>query len=286
MMERILLADSGTGHSKEMLKALMSIPSMKRAIVTVLHVVPPQVSAMAQDAKWKEGEGLVQTAIDQLDLEASRVQVVLRSGDPKDIVCQVAEETNTDLIIMGSRGLKSRVRSIVENSVSQYVFQLSPRPMLVVQDDLYVRPIQRVTVAMNQSDPSQKSLELAMFLLRDLPDSKLNLVHVNPNAKVEVSGAAAEKDAVLMPAIVMAKRYGIEYRAFVGMGNAAMGMAGETICRIAEEARTDLLLIGSPDRRPTIAKHLPDLDRLLGSSLSDYVRTHATCPVLMTRTIG
>ena len=121
MMERILLADSGTGHSKEMLKALMSIPSMQQAIVTVLHVVPPQVSALAQDAKWKEGEGLVQTAIDQLNLEISRVQVVLRSGDPKDIVCQVAEETNTDLIIMGSRGLKSRVRSIVENSVSQYV---------------------------------------------------------------------------------------------------------------------------------------------------------------------
>ena len=286
MMERILLADSGTGHSEEMLKALMSIPSMQRAMVTVLHVVPPQVSAMAQDAKWKEGEALVQAAIDRLHLEPSRVQVVLRSGDPKDMVCQVAEETNTDLIIMGSRGLKNRLWSIVENSVSQYVFQLSPRPMLVVQDNLYVRPIQRVTVAMNQSDPSQKSLELAMFLLRDLPDSKLNLVHVDPNATVEVSGAAAEKDAVLIPAISMAKRYGIEYRAFVGMGSVTRGNAGETICRIAEEARTDLLLIGSPDRRPNIGKHLPDLDRLLGASLSDYVRTHATCPVLMTRTIG
>ena len=141
MMERILLADSGTGHSKEMLKALMSIPSMQRSRVTVLHVVPPQVSAMAQEAKWKEGEALVQATIDQLSLDPSLVQVVLRSGDPKDIVCQVAEETDTDLIIMGSRGLKSRFRSIVENSVSQYVFQLSPRPMLVVQDDLYVRPI-------------------------------------------------------------------------------------------------------------------------------------------------
>jgi nucleotide-binding universal stress UspA family protein len=281
MIERILLADSGTGHSEEMLKALMSIPSMQRAMITVLHVVPPQVSAMAMEAQWKEGEVLVQSAVDRLGLDAAHVTTVLRSGDPKDVVCQVAEETNTDLIIMGSRGLKSRLWSIVENSVSQYVFQLSPRPMLMVQDDLYVRPIQRVTVAMDKSDPAQKSLELAMFLLRDLPGSKLNLVHIDPNAKVEVSGAAAERDAVLMPAIAMAKRYGIDYRAIVGTGD-----AGKTICRMAEEARTDLLLIGSPDRRPSIGKSLPDIDRLLGSSLSDYVRTHATCPVLMTRTVG
>ncbi len=281
MIERILLADSGTGHSEEMLKALMSIPSMQRAMITVLHVVPPQVSAMAMETKWQEGEVLVQSAVDRLGLDAAHVTTILRSGDPKDVVCQVAEETNTDLIIMGSRGLKSRLWSIVENSVSQYVFQLSPRPMLMVQDDLYVRPIQRVTVAMDKSDPAQKSLELAMFLLRDLPGSKLNLVHIDPNAKVEVSGAAAERDAVLMPAIAMAKRYGIDYRAIVGTGD-----AGKTICRIAEESRTDLLLIGSPDRRPSIGKSLPDIDRLLGSSLSDYVRTHATCPVLMTRTVG
>jgi nucleotide-binding universal stress UspA family protein len=45
----------------------------------------------------------------------------------------------------------------------------------------------------------------------------------------------------------------------------------------------DLLLLGSPDRRPSIAKGIPDLDRLLGESLSDYVRVYAPCPVLMTR---
>jgi len=281
MIERILLADSGTGHSEEMLKALMAIPSIRSAAVTVLHVVQPQVSAEDMARKWQEGETLVQSGIDRMGLDPSRVTRIVRSGDPKSIVCQVAEEVNTDLIIMGSRGLKNRLWSIVENSVSQYVFQLSPRPMLVVQDDLYVRPIQRVTVAMDQSDPAQKSLDLAVFLLRDLPGSRLNLVHIDPKAKTDISGSAAERDAVLTGAVTQAKRYGIDYRCFVGTGK-----AGETICRIAEETRTDLLMIGSPDRRPSIGKALPDLDRLLGSSLSDYVRTHATCPVWMMRTVG
>jgi nucleotide-binding universal stress UspA family protein len=279
MIERILLADSGTGHSEEMLQALMAIPSIHRAVVTILHVVPPQVGSDTMSEKWKSGEALVQAAIDRLKLDPSRVNSVIRSGDAKSIVCQVAEETDTDLIIMGSRGLKSRLWSIVENSVSQYVFQLSPRPMLLVKDDLYVRPIQRITVAMDKSEMSKKSLNLAMFLLRDLPDSRLNLVHIDPNAKTELAGGAAERDPVLAEALAQAKRYGIDTRCFVGTGK-----AGETICRIAEENRTDLLLLGSPDRRPAIGRTLPDIDRLLGTSLSDYVRTHATCPVLMTRT--
>jgi len=281
MIERILLADSGTGHSEEMLQALMAIPSIRRAMVTILHVVPPQIGSEAMATKWQEGEMLVQAAIDRLKLDPARVTSMIRTGDAKSIVCQVAEEIDTDLIIMGSRGMKSRLWSIVENSVSQYVFQLSPRPMLLVKDDLYVRPIQRVTVALDKSDMSRKSLNLALFLLRDMPDSKLNLVHIDPNAKTEVSGAAAERDPILMEALAQVKRYGINYRCFVGTGN-----AGETICRIAEETRTDLLLLGSPDRRPAIGRMLPDIDRLLGSSLSDYVRTHANCPVLMTRAEG
>jgi nucleotide-binding universal stress UspA family protein len=47
-----------------------------------------------------------------------------------------------------------------------------------------------------------------------------------------------------------------------------------------------LLILGSPDRRPSIAKGLPDLDRLLGTSVSDYVRVYANCPVLMARSAG
>ena len=62
------------------------------------------------------------------------------------------------------------------------------------------------------------------------------------------------------------------------------GKPGEEICRLAEELNVDLLLLGSPDRRPSIAKSFVDIDRLVGASLSDYVRVNATCPVLLART--
>lgn len=283
MIEKILLADSGTGHSEEMLKALMEIPSIQRAVVNVLHVVPPQVSSEAMTEKWEEGGKFLAKAIQSLNLDPNHVSAMLRQGDPKDVVCKVAEEIDADLIIMGSRGLK-RLVSILENSVSQYVFQLSSRPMLLVKDDIYVKRINRIMVAMDKSDAAKQCLKLALFFLRDIKGSELLLVHVNkdlPGKSADLVGAEAEKDAVLAPAVAEAKKAGVAYRCI-----ATTGKPGEVICQLADEKHVDLLMLGSPDRRPSIAKSLPDLDRLLGSSLSDYVRVHVNCPVLLTRDVA
>ncbi|MBD2185511.1 universal stress protein [Planktothrix sp. FACHB-1355] len=276
MIEKILLADSGTGHTEEMLKALMEIPSLKPASVTVLHVVSPQVTSDGMTAKWEEGGKILATAIQSLQLDPNHVNAMLRQGDPKSIVCEVADEIDADLIIMGSRGLK-RLESILENSVSQYVFQLSARPMLLVKDDIYVKKISKIMVAMDGSEASKETLKLALSLLRDIKGGQLILVRINP----KVESSSPETNPVLAPAVAEAKKMGVAYRCIIGTGK-----PGEEICRIAEEVGTDLLMLGSPDRRPSIAKGLPDLDRLLGTSLSDYVRVYANCPVLLARTVG
>jgi nucleotide-binding universal stress UspA family protein len=276
MIEKILLADSGMGQSKDMLKALMEIPSIKAASVTVLHVVPPQVTSDDMTGKWEEGGKLLANAVQSLQLDPNHVSAILRQGDPKTTVCQVAEEMEADLIIMGSRGLK-RLESILENSVSQYVFQLSNRPMLLVKDDIYVKKINRVMVAIDKSEAAWQCLKLALALVRDIKGGQLILAHVSPKG----SNTTPETDPVLAPAVAEAKKMGVAYRCVVGTGK-----AGEEICRLAQELNVDLLILGSPDRRPSIAKGLPDLDRLLGTSLSDYVRVYANCPVLLARTVG
>jgi nucleotide-binding universal stress UspA family protein len=279
MIEKILLANSGTGHTEEMLKSLMEIPIFQAATVTVLHVVPPQVTADDMVAKWEEGGRILSQAIQNLKLDPARVTAVLREGEPKDVVLKVADEVDADLIIMGSRGLK-RIQSILENSVSQYVFQLAARPMLLVRDDLYVKKINRIMVAMDKSDSAKETLKLAITFLRDIKGGQLVLVHTNPEMKLKPGEIAAnpDEDPVLIPAIAEAKKYGISYKTV-----APEGKPGERICQLAEDLNVDLLMLGSPDRRPTIAKGLPDLDRLLGQSLSDYVRVYAPCPVLLVR---
>ena len=89
-----------------------------------------------------------------------------------------------------------------------------------------------------------------------------------------------EKETVLGKAVAEAQKQGVNVRCVTSSGK-----PGQEICRVAEDLNVDLLLLGSPDRRPSIAKSFVDVDRLIGSSLSDYVRVNATCPVLLARTV-
>jgi nucleotide-binding universal stress UspA family protein len=281
MMKKILLAVSGLGHAEEMLKKLKELPSIQQANVTVLHVVPGQSTAASMTAKWEEGGKILANAIQYLNLDPSNVSSILRQGEPKDVVCQVAEEIDADLIIMGSRGLK-RLQAILSNSVSQYVFQLSSRPMLLVKDDIYVKKINSIMVAVDGSDAAKQCLQLALPLLQGVKGGQLILVHINKDSTGqpgEIPLNVAEKDPVLADAIALVKKQGVQPRCVTGSGS-----PGEAICRLAEEMNVDLLMLGSPDRRPSIAKSFVDLDRLLGASLSDYVRVNAKCPVLLART--
>jgi nucleotide-binding universal stress UspA family protein len=180
---------------------------------------------------------------------------------------------------MGSRGL-TRLESFLENSVSQYVFQLSDRPMLLVKDDIYVCKIKRVMLALDKSESADYALELTLYMLRDYSEAELYLVRVNPDMKpdLELSTLDMEQNPILAPALAKAKRMGINTKCIV-----TGGRPGQQICKLAEDKNIDLLLLGSPDRRPSIAKNLVDLDRLLGTSLSDYIRVNADCPVLLVR---
>jgi len=282
MIKKILLAVSGLGHAEEMMKTLKEVPAIQQADVTVLHVVPAQTTAQVMTAKWEEGGRILGSAIESVNLDPNKATAILRQGDPKDVVCQVADEIDADLIIMGSRGLK-RLQSILSNSVSQYVFQLSSRPMLLVKDDIYIKRIKRVMVAIDGSEAAKECLKLALFLTRDIKGSQLILAYVDkmPSKAAEGSTTVAENNPILAPAIAEAKRQGVQTRAVVSAGK-----PGEEICRLAQENDVDLLIIGSPDRRPSIAKSFVDIDRLISSSLSDYVRVNATCPVLLARTSG
>jgi nucleotide-binding universal stress UspA family protein len=279
MIEKIVITVAGLGQCEQMLKMLLEIPVMQHAVITVLHVVPPQVTSDLMAEKLESGGKILAQAIASLDLPPAKVKPLLVQGEPKDTVCQVAIDEQADLLIMGSRGL-SRLESILSNSVSQYVFQLASCPMLLVKDDALIKHISRVMVAYDDSVSAKASLQMALSMLRDVKGGQLILGRTVANQKV-ANEIVIEKDPVLMPAIAAAKKMGVEYKCVVAGGN-----AGKEICAMADEYNADLLILGSPDRRPSIAKTLPDLDRLLGNSVSDYVRVHAPCPILLTRSAG
>jgi len=281
MINNILLADSGSGNTRDMMKVLRKLPRIERSRLNILHVVPNQRSAASMAKNWEAGGKLLAEAVNELNIDPGLVNAVLREGEPKDIVNKVANELDADLIVMGSRGIKG-LKAIIGNSVSQYVFQLSTRPLLLVKDDLYAIPeIRRILVAVDKSDATTKSLEVAIELAQDIEESEIILVHSVSKLSAKLEEAVRqnpENDPVLAEPISKLRRRGIKYRCA-----APEGKPGARICALAEQLKASLIVLGYGDRRPSIAKGMPDIDLLMGGMLSDYVRVYASCPVLLTR---
>lgn len=276
MFRNLLIADSGKGHVEEMVRTLRAIPACRQARINLLHVVGEQAGEEVR-SHHERATLLMAEAVERMGLQAGEANTLVREGDAKQTVLKVAEELDADLIVMGSRGL-GRLQSILANSTSQYVFQLSTRPMLLVRDDLYVRAINRVLVPVDGTGVGDDALRLACELVASIPGGSLTGIHVTRQDITPSRGGRSPADEVLEKAVQRARGYGVPLKAIHRTGD-----IGRTVCEVAESERSDLLVIASQDRRPLVAKGLVDLDRLLGSSVSDYIRVHAPTPVLLVR---
>ncbi|MDJ0575182.1 MAG: universal stress protein [Xenococcaceae cyanobacterium MO_234.B1] len=278
MLKKILYADSGADNAQEMLKLLLELPALKSAELFILRVVSPRTKEEESEALAK-AEAKISELVTNLGINSNQATTIVEEGEPKTTVLKVAKERNADLIIMGSRGL-GKLQSILSNSVSQYVFQLTERSMLLVKDDIYVKRIKRVMVAVDKSPAAQYALDTAISLFQGYSDAEIYLTRINPDLKpgLAISPEDIENNPILSAAAAKVKSRGLSYRCILAGGRPA-----QQICNIAEDNNIDFIVLGSPERRPSIARNLPDLDRLLGSSLSDYVRVKAECPVLLAR---
>jgi nucleotide-binding universal stress UspA family protein len=150
--------------------------------------------------------------------------------------------------------------------------------MLLVRDDLYVRAINRILVPIDGTGVGDDALTMACELTRATPRGSLTGVHVTRQDITPSRGGKSPADVLLEKAVQRARALGVDLQPMHRTGDVA-----RTVCATAEEIGADLLVIASQDRRPVVAKALVDLDRLLGSSVSDYIRVHAPAPVLLVR---
>ena len=278
MLNKILYADSGADNARDLVRLLLDLPALKEAELAILQVVSPKTKAEETEALSK-AETKLNQLVDKLGLPTNKVTSIVKEGEPKTTVINVAKEQNADLIIMGSRGL-GKLQSFLSNSVSQYVFQLTDRSMVLVKDDIYVKRIKRVMVAIDKSPAAQYALDVALSMFQGYNDAEIYLARVNPDLKpgLEISQEDIDNNPILSAAAAKVKSRGLSYKSILTGGRPA-----QQLCTIAEDYNIDFMILGSPERRPSVAKNLPDLDRLLGSSLSDYIRIKAECPVLLAR---
>jgi nucleotide-binding universal stress UspA family protein len=283
LLSNILLAleDVESPAPIGMLQTLLNLSGSRGAKITLLHVVKGIPSAEKYGVAMARGNALLANTVAQLALPPEyECKTILRTGDPKDTVCQVAEEINASILLMGSRGLNN-VIAILKSSVSQYVFQRASCPMILIRDGVYVNRLNRIAVAVSDSMSSKFALKTASDLVKQIPGGMLLLIRVSTKTiDATKSMRPEDQSLILATAAEFARSQGVEYKSLYGQGS-----PGPEICRLAEENGADLLVLGCADRRPSIAMNLPDLDRLLGNSVSDYVRTQSNCPVLLQKTL-
>ena len=123
------------------------------------------------------------------------------------------------------------------------------------------------------------ALKLACEMVRDIPGGQLTGVHVARQEPTPSRGASTGSDSYLDKAIQRARTFGVELKPL----HVTDPDIGRGVCRAAEEINADLVVLASQDRRPLVARGLVDLDKLLGGSVSDYIRVHAPAPVLLVR---
>lgn len=210
MFQQILLAVDGSGRSREMMNMLLALPSMQNLQINVLHVIPNSINSEAITEYRLAGEKIIEREVKSLRLTSDNSTVaLLKEGEPKDVVCKVAEDLKPDLMIMGSRGM-GRLQAILANSVSQYVFQLSDAPMLLIKDDVYIKTIRSVMVLVDGSDSANNCLDLAIKIVSGAKDVEILLARVVKRK----DDANAIADPVLVEASNKLKRLNIPSRSF------------------------------------------------------------------------
>jgi nucleotide-binding universal stress UspA family protein len=143
---KILLATDGTPFSEAATQALASTILPKNAEVLVLGAVepflysaPPQMSsgyapelAPKREEQMKEAKAAVASAAKALQAAGFTVNTRIVEADPRSAILDVAEESKTDLIVVGSHGRRG-IQKFLIGSVAESVARHARCSVLIVR---------------------------------------------------------------------------------------------------------------------------------------------------------
>ena len=140
MFERILLAVDGSEHSFKAAQTAADLARIMQSerlrIVVCFNKIPPYLGEpnlqKAIDARLVEAQRILQKALGFVGDVPAEVHTELIEGDPAEAIIEVAKTRQSDIIVMGSRGLGG-LAGLVLGSASQKVVSHAPCPVLIVR---------------------------------------------------------------------------------------------------------------------------------------------------------
>ena len=136
MFKTVLFPVDQSREAREAAEVVVNIVQKYNSHLVLLSVVEtptaegevPESSPMASPEAIAE---LLKTAQNLFSEQGIQAQTIEREGKPAFIICDVADEINANLIVMGCRGLGLTEEGASE-SVTNRVINLSPCPVLIV----------------------------------------------------------------------------------------------------------------------------------------------------------
>ena len=140
MFARILLAVDGSEHAVRAAKVAAEMAhcmkSVELRIVVAYEPIPSFLGEpnlqLAINARLNEAQGILKKAVELVGNSHIDVHTELIESDAAEAIIEVAKTRNSDVIIMGSRGL-GRLAGLLLGSTSQKVVSHAPCPVLIVR---------------------------------------------------------------------------------------------------------------------------------------------------------
>jgi nucleotide-binding universal stress UspA family protein len=144
LYKKILVPIDGSKHSLKALSHAVALAGSFNAEISILYIsVLSQQVPLYEQVKGNQipanpatdpvnfAKTILAEAIKQVP-EGTHIQTYNETGDPRTAITDFAAQNSYDIIVVGSRGLGA-ISSLLMGSVSTYVVQHSPCPVLVVK---------------------------------------------------------------------------------------------------------------------------------------------------------
>ncbi len=284
---KILLAVDGSDHSYE---AVRSVKYLSRAdelmLVHALDVPAPAYPMMMPEVAQElyetvernmreDGTRLLDRIVSLLPINAGPVTKHLVVGSPTEQIIALAEQSQPDLILLGTRGL-GPVKERLIGSVAHRVLTFAPGSKLILPGPL--KTLQHILLPLQgPHDAGQAVRLLEQHPFREPP--ALTILTVLPRTRAPWPVDAASAEQMEVHALDRAreslqdtagKLTGLGYKTKI---RAALGTPVEGILEEAAAANVDLIMLGSRGRQ--------GLSRLVLGSVSHAILHQATYPLLI-----
>lgn len=134
MFETVLFPIDQSREAREAVDVVANIVEKYNSRLILLSVVENPTEEAAGTSSMSNTEAvakLLQGAKNLFAQQGIQAETIEREGKPSFTICDVADEIDADLIIMGCRGV-GLIEDTATESVANRVINLSPCPVLVV----------------------------------------------------------------------------------------------------------------------------------------------------------